>query len=552
MRPAAPLEQADSWSHHRMTARSDPALVALANGVLWPGFCGVTAPDWAQRALEDGLAGVVYFGHNIDPVDADQPRALSEQLRGIRSDVLIGSDEEGGNVTRLEAAVGSSLPSHAQLGRLDDADLTQRVGAALGRRAAHAGINIALAPVADVNTDPRNPVIGVRSFGADAALVSRHVAAMVAGIQGSGVAACVKHFPGHGDTHVDSHHGLPRVQLSWAQIEREHLPPFRAACDAGVRAVMTAHIVIPEFGDLPATLNRRVLARLREEGFDGVIVTDALDMAAIATTYGSGAGAVRAIAAGADLLCIGNPSNLGPKGGSTSDEADYREVRDALLDALDDGTLAAADLERAVERVRALAAAVEDPPVSAGGDAGGAGSAGDPSSAGGTDDTAEALLFAAAVRRSFRVSGGLHPLADETLVLDLRRAASIAVASTVDVFTAAFSEHTRVTKVVVDTASAGTATGDGAVQLDTEIADAIDAALRGASASSVVVLTDAIGTDGSQQRALGIVALARRDAVVVNSGVEASDGLPLAVIDTFGAGRLSAAGVVGELSRGAR
>jgi hypothetical protein len=154
--------------------------------------------------------------------------------------------------------------------------------------------------------------------------------------------------------------------------------------------------------------------------------------------------------------------------------------------------------------------------------------------------------------RSLRVSGRLHPLADETLVLDLRRAASIAVASTVDVFTAAFSEHTRVTKVVVDTASAGTATGDGAAQLDTEIADAIDAALRGASASSVVVLTDAIGTDGSQQRALGIVALARRDAVVVNSGVEASDGLPLAVIDTFGAGRLSAAGVVGELSRGAR
>jgi hypothetical protein len=406
MRPAAPLEQADSWSHHRMTARSDATLVALANGVLWPGFCGVTVPDWVQRALEDGLAGVVYFGHNIDPVDADQPRALSEQLRGIRSDVLIGSDEEGGNVTRLEAAVGSSLPSHAQLGRLDEVDLTQRVGAALGRRAADAGINIALAPVADVNTDPRNPVIGVRSFGADAALVSRHVAAMVAGIQGSGVAACVKHFPGHGDTHV-------------------------------------------------------------------------------------------------------------------------------------------------VERVRALAAAVEDPPVSAGGDAGGAGSAGDPSSAGGTDDTAQALLFAAAARRSLRVSGRLHPLADETLVLDLRRA-SIAVASTVDVFTAAFSEHTRVTKVVVNTASADTATGDGAAQLDVEIADAIDAALRDASASSVVVLTDAIGTDGSQQRALGIVALARRDAVVVNSGVEASDGLPLAVINTFGAGRFSAAGVVGELSRGAR
>ncbi|WP_084141436.1 glycoside hydrolase family 3 N-terminal domain-containing protein [Cryobacterium roopkundense] len=333
----------------------DPAALRLVNGVLWPGFTGRTVPDWLARALDRGLAGVVYFGHNIDEADAHQPARLSAAIRGIRPNALIGIDEEGGTVTRLEALRGSRFASHAQLGRLDDLGATRRTGRMIGAQAATAGATVVLAPVADVNTNPANPVIGVRSFGADTALVSRHVAAMVHGLADAGIAACVKHFPGHGDTHTDSHLALPRLNLSWAEVQRDHLPPFVAAVEAGVRAVMTAHIVLPHFGELPATLNPRVLGLLREVGFEGAIVTDALDMAAIRSTFGAGPGAVRALLAGADLLCIGNPSNLGPNQGRTTDQQDYLAVRDALLAALDDGTITVAALEAAGARNAELA-----------------------------------------------------------------------------------------------------------------------------------------------------------------------------------------------------
>lgn len=145
-----------------------------------------------------------------------------------------------------------------------------------------------------MNTDPRNPVIGVRSFGSDEELVARHVQAAVDGLQSNGVAACVKHFPGHGDTHLDSHHSLPEISLGIDEFERVHLEPFRAAIAAGVDAIMTAHIVVPAWGEEPATLNPRVLGMLRDWGFDGVIISDALDMAAIRETVGIGQGAARA------------------------------------------------------------------------------------------------------------------------------------------------------------------------------------------------------------------------------------------------------------------
>lgn len=502
-----------------MTAATDPTLRRLVNGVLWPGFTGLRVPLWLGRALDEGLAGVVYFGHNIDGDDAGQPARLSAELRSIRPEVLIGVDEEGGNVSRLDAARGSLLPGHAQLGSLNNPEATQAVGRMIGRRAASAGANIVLAPVADVNTNPANPVIGVRAFGKDTRLVARHVAAFVHGLQETGVAACVKHFPGHGDTQTDSHLSLPRLNLSWAEIERDHLPPFHAAVAAGVRAVMTAHIVVPDRGDLPATLNPGILAALRGTGFAGTIVTDALDMAAIRASFGAGPGGVLALAAGAELLCIGNPSGLGPKGGGSTDEADYLEVRDALLEALDDGVLTADTLERAGQSAARLAL---------------------PASPAGPEDPAPGTAPGAAdaagmVRSAITVRGAVSVIPRRLVLLDLRARATVAVASTADTFTASLSLAYELDRVAPGT--------DGAA-----LAETVAAVPPG---SGMAVLVDRIASAGAQRDALVRIAGLRPEAVVINAGLPSPEALPLAVIDALGTSRITADTVSGIL-RGAK
>lgn len=265
--------------------------------VLQPGFTGTTAPDWLLRRLGEGLASVGLFGRNI--ASPDQLAALTAQLRAERDDVLVAIDEEGGDVTRLEVRTGSSFPGNHALGAVDDVVLTRDVAFELGRRLAACGVNLNWAPSADVNSNPDNPVIGVRSFGADTDLVARHTAAYVTGLQAAGVAACTKHFPGHGDTAVDSHHALPRIDADLSVLDARELAPFRAAIAAGTRAVMSAHILVPALDpDLPATLSRRILTGLlREElGYDGLIVTDGMEMQAIAAVYGIERGSVLAIA----------------------------------------------------------------------------------------------------------------------------------------------------------------------------------------------------------------------------------------------------------------
>jgi beta-N-acetylhexosaminidase len=245
--------------------------------------------------LVDGVGAVVLFAGDI-----------AGSLRAERPDLLIAVDEEGGDVTRLEAAEGSSFPGNLALGAVDDAASTRRVGAAIGGELAAVGVNFDLAPVADVIVDPANPIVGVRSFGSDPALVSRHVAAFVEGVQGVGVAACAKHFPGHGESLADSHLELPSVATDVKTLWARALPPFAAAVEAGVRAVMTAHIRFAALDDQPATLSAKVIGLLRSElGFDGLVITDALEMRAISATVGLEQGAVRALTAGADALCLG-------------------------------------------------------------------------------------------------------------------------------------------------------------------------------------------------------------------------------------------------------
>ena len=317
-------------------------LERLAASCIFPGFEGPVAPDWVRRRIAEGLGGVVLYAWNVE--SSDQLRALTDDLRSERADLLVAIDEEGGDVTRLEAANGSSYPGNAALGVVDDVELTERVAASIGAELAGAGVNLDFAPVADVNTNAENPVIGIRSFGADGELVARHVAAFVRGLQGAGVVACAKHFPGHGDTSEDSHLALPVV----ASLEDAALDPFRAAIQAGVRSIMTAHIVVESVGDAPATMSRAILHDLlRDElGFNGMVMTDALEMKAISATVGVEEGAVRAIAAGADALCLGH---------DLFDDS-VMNVRDALVDAVRSSRLPEERLVEAASRVREVAA----------------------------------------------------------------------------------------------------------------------------------------------------------------------------------------------------
>ncbi len=322
-------------------------LERLAARCLLVGFEGTSVPAWVRPWLEGGLGGVCLFAWNVE--GREQLAELTAELRSERPDLIVAIDEEGGDVSRLDASTGSRYPGNHALGAVDDVELTRHVAAAIGAELAAAGINLDLAPVADVNTNPDNPIVGVRSFGSDPGLVSRHVAAFVSGLQSSGVAACAKHFPGHGDTEEDSHLELPTVERD-DETMAAMVEPFRAAVDAGARAVMTAHIRVTGLDDAPGTLSRAVITDLlRDElGFDGVVVTDALEMRAVSGSVGEKEGAVLALEAGADLLCLGH--DLRPEC-----------VHARVVEAVRSGRLSEEQLRQAAGRVERLTESIEPP-----------------------------------------------------------------------------------------------------------------------------------------------------------------------------------------------
>lgn len=329
---------------------------AAAAPVLLPGFVGTELPEWLAVRLRGGLGGVCLFAENI--TSPEQLRALTAAIFAANPRALIAIDEEGGDVSRLHAATGSPYPGNAVLGRIDDTELTASVGAAVATELRAAGVNLNFAPDADINSDPDNPVIGVRSFGTDAALVARHTAAWVAAHEAQGVAVSAKHFPGHGDTSADSHHALPVVDLPLDTLRARELEPFRAAIAAGARTIMSSHILLPQLdADQPATFSPRILGELlREElGFDGVVVSDALDMAGASGEIGIAAAAVRALAGGCDLLCIGTRNT----------DAQLAEIEAAIGAAVASGALAADRLADAVARVSALSVSLEQAPEAA-------------------------------------------------------------------------------------------------------------------------------------------------------------------------------------------
>jgi len=313
-------------------------------------FIGSEPPPAVLALLkEQHIAGFTLFRHH-NAQNPAQVRALTTALQQAAREagqppLLIGIDQEGGTLLALPGA--TRFPGNLALGATRSAELARRAGLALGKELAALGINVDYAPVCDVNVNPKNPVVGPRSFGEDPALVGRLAAAMIDGLQTAGVAATAKHFPGHGDTAIDSHQSAPSLPHAEDRLRRVELPPFAAAMQAGVKLMMTGHLSLPNFeglDDLPATLSPKILRGLLrgELGYTGVIITDAMDMHAIHQGPGLMIDSVTAVNAGCDLLLL------------SAEQNNDRSVYSALLQAAERRLLDQADVLASAERVLGL------------------------------------------------------------------------------------------------------------------------------------------------------------------------------------------------------
>jgi beta-N-acetylhexosaminidase len=337
----------------RTAAPVDEALFALAGSCILGGSRErMLHPTLASMLGRGALAGIIVGSENVR--NLTELRATLDAVRArvgsAAPPALVAADQEGGSVSHLSPML-PRMPSIHELGTLDDVALTERWGAAMGAELRRAGVNLDLAPVLDVRTNPRNMVVHLRTFGARPELVARHARPMVNGLLGAGVLTCVKHFPGHGDTALDSHQGLPRVAHDITRLEAVELVPFREVM-ALTPAVMLAHVVYAGVdAAYPATLSRAVAhGVLRERlGFRGVTVSDDLEMSAIRSNWGVSAGAVRSMEAGCDLLLIAHSPHI------AIETARIMARRAADNDAF------RARLEEAAGRVRALRERVLQP-----------------------------------------------------------------------------------------------------------------------------------------------------------------------------------------------
>jgi beta-N-acetylhexosaminidase len=463
-----------------------------AAGCVLASFPGHQPPEWIRRWLDRGLGGVVLFADNVR--DGEQVAGLNGALRAERSDLVIAIDEEGGDVTRLEARSGSSYPGNLALGSVDDLELTRAVAGSIADGLRAAGVTLNLAPVADVNSNPENPVIGVRSFGSDPELVARHVAASVTGMQERGVAACAKHFPGHGDTALDSHLDLPVVDDRRDELLAGPLMPFRAAVEAGVAAVMTAHVLVPALDSVPATLSEVVVTGLlRDElGFEGAVVSDALEMRAISARAGIEGGAVRALAAGVDALCLGH------------------DVDDGLVERTHATLVAAARTgrlpeERLAEAAAAVARLGRFEPTTA------------------VDGAPDRAVGADAARRALRVKGDVA-LEGPPLVVELEPPPLVAAGPAAHSLGGEISARRQASAVV---------------SLNEHSGDSAELARSAEGRPLVIVLRDAGRHEWQRTVASELVEL-RPDAVLVETGLPG--WLPdraTAYVETYGAGRVN-------------
>jgi beta-N-acetylhexosaminidase len=334
---------------------SDLPLESVCGQLVVGGFDGPTLPEDVAEALRAGTrGGAILFKRNLPSLEA--AHALCRAINDAAPPELppfISVDQEGGRVARLGDPV-LKLPAMRELGKIGDPALVRRAASALGRELGAIGFNLAFSPVLDVDTNPKNPIIGDRSFGSDPDLVGRLGRAFIEGLQEAGVMACAKHFPGHGDTSRDSHLELPVVEHDKARLDTVELPPFRIASLRGVSALMTAHVVYSELDPgIPATLSRRICTQLlrSEIGFRGVLFSDDLEMRALSDDVEQNA--VAAVRAGCDALLV-----------CSSREAQERVYRALLERAQADETFR----RRCVEAAnRGLAARRRHPPRAASG-----------------------------------------------------------------------------------------------------------------------------------------------------------------------------------------
>jgi beta-N-acetylhexosaminidase len=317
-------------------------LAKICGQILIGGFYGTELPASYANALHRGeRGGAVLFKRNLTD-DLGTVLRLNAGLRDAGGELppLVAIDQEGGRVARLGAPV-LALPPMRALGRAGNVDLVRRAARALGSQLAALGFTMDFAPVLDVNTRPDNPIIGDRAFGSDPRVVMRCGVAFARGLQDGGVLACGKHFPGHGDTSQDSHLELPVVLHGRTRLEQVELPPFRAAVGAGIAALMTAHVVYESLEKgVAATMSRAVCASLlrAEIGFEGVLVSDDLEMKAVSTRYSIEEAAVESVWAGCDALLV------------CSDEALQGRAHEALVKQAETEPRFRARCEQAAER----------------------------------------------------------------------------------------------------------------------------------------------------------------------------------------------------------
>ncbi len=320
---------------------------------------------YTETLQKHSYAGVILFSQNTETnagttrfVDALQK---ANAAGGDRPQLLISTDQEGGNVTRLTQ--GTMTPGNMALGAINDVNITKEIAALMGKEMTAVGINADFAPDVDVNNNPANPVIGVRAFSDDAQTVAQHGSAFVEALNGTGVISTLKHFPGHGDTSTDSHTGLPSIDKTYEQLKQNELIPFQACISAGAQMIMTAHIVYPQIetetyvskltGDtinLPATLSKTIITDILrgDMGFDGVVATDAMEMDAIAKHFDKYDAARLAIDAGVDILLM--PVEMRSKDGF----AEMDRYITTLAQQADNGAVSIEKINAAVLRILKL------------------------------------------------------------------------------------------------------------------------------------------------------------------------------------------------------
>ena len=307
------------------------------------GFGGYSIPqDLRLLAREFDLGGVVYFARNVEA--PEQVAEMSRDAQSLASELplWVSTDQEGGRVARLKSPF-TVWPPMLTLGRSGDERLAERFASALAAELRAVGISLDFTPVLDILTNKSNPVIGDRALAERAEDVARLGTAIIRTLQSEGIAACGKHFPGHGDTNVDSHYELPIVEHPPDRIERVELVPFRAAIAANVACIMTAHVLVPSLDEEhPATLSPRIISMLKESlNFEGLVVTDDLAMKAISTKYGTSEATVAAIAAGCDAVLLCWP-----------DYEAHIAALEAVIHAVEQGTLPLKRVEDAMTRQR--------------------------------------------------------------------------------------------------------------------------------------------------------------------------------------------------------